>query len=159
MWESLTGSKGLSLICRRDKAGKQARGIQRTNTGGKSGINFAMSSPTGYFLNDFDIFLTEMLRMFSRRLIKRLVSCTFGHLEWMLSDQRSLPMRCFRKHHGSGSWYKQWCSDKEAAILPSPGGHTGVHCSHLCWHRWWFLELEVSLVRRRKAVSSHSALE
>lgn len=44
------------LICQRDKAGKQARGIQRTNTGGKSGINFAMSSPTGYFLNDFDIF-------------------------------------------------------------------------------------------------------
>lgn len=34
------------LICWRGKAGTQAQGIQRTNAGGKSEINFAMSSPT-----------------------------------------------------------------------------------------------------------------
>lgn len=44
------------LICQSVKAEKQARGIQGPNTGGNSEINFAMNSPTGYFLNDFVFF-------------------------------------------------------------------------------------------------------
>lgn len=61
-----------------------------------------------------------MLCVFSRRLIKRLVSCTFGNLEWMLSDQRSLPMRCFRRLvNGSVALAADTNNDARARRLPS----------------------------------------
>lgn len=80
--------------------------------------------------------ITEMLHVFSQRLIKRLVFFTSGNPERMLSHWRSLPTWRFRKLiNGTvalAADINNDCSGKEDAVLPSAGGHTGVHCSYLC---------------------------
>lgn len=73
--------------------------------------------------------ITEMLHVFSQRLIKRLVFFTSGNPERMLSHWRSFPMWRFRKlTNGTvavAADINNDCSGKEVAILPSAGGNTG----------------------------------